>query len=270
MDERFSFAAGILIVATACDEAGTLDTAAAASDGGGRGGGDRMVSDGGVAEDALLVPEGLIVTVLPGGNGVLTLFALTLRKGASGTGLYAALRNDDANTRACDPSLSVELYDKDRQPMGTWIGALNTKDYYQVVEAGTVASCVGPGGVTMAALTDLPSDLVIDNVGYVVYRCSYFALDVVPIDGLSIRGVVRLADPDGTAFIGTLVNRFDAAVSSPAVAVFPVNPVGRPLGVARSSGTAEIPTGGTWDFQTSAVDVPATEFVAYATAAVGP
>jgi hypothetical protein len=228
-----------------------------------------VTTDGG-NDDALIVPEGLTVTPLPGGNGVLDLVALTLRKDASGTGLYAALRNDDATIDACDPSLSVELYDKGRQSMGMWLGALMTKHFYEVVEAGTVASCVGPGDVTMAALTDLPADLVIDDVAYIVYRCSYFNLDVVPINGLAISQVASVAGDGGTAFKGTLVNGFDAAVTSPSIAVFPVSPVGRPVGVgvATSGDAGDIPAGGSWDFQTSTVDVPVIQFVAYPTAEV--
>lgn len=233
----------------------------------GGGGGSGEANDG-IGDDALIVPEGLTVTALQGGNGVLDMIALTLRKGSSSTELYAALRNDDANILACDPGLSVELYDKSRQPMGTWIGGLHTTHFYELKDAGTIASCAGPGDVTMAALMDLPSDLVIDDVGYVVYRCPYFALDVVPIDGVAIGQVESVAANGGTAYAGTLVNEFDAAVSRPSVTVFPVDRVGRPLGVATASGTDDIPAGGRWHFQTSAVDASAADCASYPTAVV--
>ena len=102
---------------------------------------------------------------------------------------------------------------------------------------------MGPGDVTMAAVTDLPADLAIEDVGSVVYRCPYFALDVVPIDGLTISEVKSVTGGAGTAYTGTLVNGLDVAVSNPSVTVFPVNRVGRPLGVATGSGTLEDPAG---------------------------
>jgi hypothetical protein len=240
-----------------------MDGDAAETDAGGIEGG----RDGEAPEDMLIVPAGLAVTALSGGNGVLDMIALTLRKGSSGTEIYAALRNDDASIKACDPGLSVELYDKSDQPIGTWIGGLNTTHLYEVPDSGMVASCVGPGEVTMAALTGLPADLVIDDVGTVVYRCPYFVLDVVPVDGVAVGQLATVASDGGTAFAGTLVNDFDAAVISPSVTVFPVNTVGRPLGVASTGGDAgEIAAGGTWPFQTGTVDVPVVGYVAYPTA----
>jgi hypothetical protein len=231
--------------------------------------GDMGLDDGGVGpDDARFFPTALNVTALPGGNGVLDLIALTLRKGPTGPELYAAMRNDDPVTCACDPGLSVELYDKSGQVMGTWIAGLNTIHFYDVVDAGMLASCVGPGDVTMAAFSGLPSDLAVDSVGYVVYRCPYFALDVVPIDaGFAVTQVTSAAGPEGgTVFTGTFVNGFDASVTDPSVTVFPVNSVGRPLGVATASGTGNVDAGGSWPFQTNAVDVPGASFVAYPSA----
>ena len=121
----------------------------------------------------------------------------------------------------------------------------------------------------MAALTDLPPDIVIADVGYAIYRCPYFALDVVPIDGLTIGEVTRVAGAVGTTFAGTLVNGFGVAVTDPLVIVFPVNRVGRPLGAARSSGMLEIPPGGSWSFETNGVDDPGVDQVAFPAAALG-
>jgi len=266
---RFLLLAGAVLLALACSS-GTERRAGAASDGtGGSADAGTLARDAEAEDDSLVVPEGLTIMALQGGNGVLYMIALTLlRRGSSGTELYAALRNDDANISACDPGLSVELYDKSSQPMGTWIGGLNTRHFYQLTDAGTVASCAGPGDVTMAALTDLPSDLVIDDVGYVVYRCPYFVLDVIPIDGVTISQVESVAVSGGTAYSGTLVNEFDAAVSSHSVTIFPVNRVGRPLGVATATGADEIPAGGSWQFQTSTVDASAADWVAYPAAAL--
>lgn len=196
--------------------------------------------------------------------------ALTLQKGPTGTELYAALKNVDPSGLACAPGLTVTLYDKSGQPMATSIGGIDTFRFYEYEEddAGTLASCVGPGDVAMASLTTLPADLDIASVGTAVYSCSYWALVASPVDGLSIRSLTTVAlDGGGTAFTGTMTNGFDAAVVGPSVDVFPVNAAGRPLAVTTTPTDAgNIPAGGSWTFQTSAVDVPVAGYSAYPTA----
>jgi hypothetical protein len=214
-------------------------------------------------DDVRILPEGLRVMALPGGNGVLELIALTLRKGPSSTELYAALKNK-GDVPACDAALSVELFDTREESIAAGIGALFTQHFYRLTDGSeTIAACAGPGDVTMAAVMDLPSDIEIDDVGTIVYRCPYFALDVVPVDGLSLDKMKSVTRSAGSAYTGTLVNELDVSVSNASVTVFPVNRVGRPLGVATGSGSDEIPPGGSWDFETESVDAPAIDFAAY-------
>jgi hypothetical protein len=219
-----------------------------------------------LADDALVVPDDIAVTALAGGNGVLDLVALTLRAGPSGTEVYAALRND-GDVPACSAAFAVELFDRTDHSLAAGITGLLTQRFYRLADhadgTGTIAACVGPGDVTMAAVTDLGDDVAIDDVETIVYRCPYFALDVVPVDGVTIGQVKRVTRGAGTAYTGTLVNGFDVAVGAPSVTVFPVNRVGRPLGVATSSSSDEIPPGGSWAFETSTVDAPAVDHVAY-------
>ncbi|HTN83758.1 MAG TPA: hypothetical protein VL242_08735 [Sorangium sp.] len=238
-----------------------------AGDGGGAGSGGEAgggAGDGGDAgDDALIVPEDLTIMAVPGGNGVLDLIALTLRKGPTNTELYAALRNN-GDAHACSAAVSVELYDKAQQSLAAGINGLLTQHFYRLTDgSGAIAACVGPGDVTMAAVLDLPSDIVIEDVGYVLYRCPYFALDVVPIDGLAISQVMAVKGGAGTAYTGTLLNGFDVAVSTPSATVFSVSRVGRPLGVAIARGTAPIPPGGSWAFETNIVDTPGPVQAAY-------
>jgi hypothetical protein len=72
-----------------------------------------------------------------------------------------------------------------------------------------------------------------------------------------------VTDTAGTAYTGTLVNGLDVAVSNPSVTVFPVNRVGRPLGVAIGSGTVEVPPGGSWAFDTNTVSAFGIDTYAY-------
>ena len=113
-----------------------------------------------------------------------SLTALTLRARKGVPELYAALKNE-GDTPACNASLSVELFDHAQQSMASGISGLFTMSFYRVTDGSdTLATCVSPGEVTMASIADLPADLAIADVGYIVYRCSYFAIDVTPIAGL--------------------------------------------------------------------------------------
>lgn len=219
-------------------------------------------------DDALIVPEGLTVTALPGGNGVLDVTALTLQTGANNLELYVALKNN-GDTPACHAAVSVELFDQAEQSLAAGISGLLTTHFYRLTDGSdTIAACVGPGDVTMAAITDFPADVALEDVASIVYRCPYFALDVVPIAGLSVTDVKSVAGDGGTAYTGALFNGFDLAVNNPSVTVFPVNRVGRPLGSAIANGSVEIMPGGDWSFATNTVDVHGAGQAAYPAAAL--
>jgi hypothetical protein len=219
-------------------------------------------------DGAHIVPEGLAVRALAGGNGVLDVVALTLRKGSSNVEVYAALKNV-GDAPACDAAFSIELFDASEQSLAAGIGGLVVSHFYRLKDdAQQVVGCVGPGDVAMAAVTDLPSEVAIDEVGFIVYRCPYFALDVVPIDGLTIRDVRGVTSRTGTVYTGTLVNGFDRTIRNPAVSVFPVNRVSRPLGIATRDSPIEVPPGESWKFETNAVDVRGERWVAYPAAAL--
>jgi hypothetical protein len=255
--KRFVIAAALH--ALACSS-GAEDDASAGDANAGR--------DRAAGADALIVPEGLTVIALAGGNGVLDVIALTLRTGLNSTELFAALRNH-GDIPACSAAFSVELFDKTEQSLAAGIGGLLTQRFYRLTDGSeSIAACVAPGEVTMAAVTDLPADIVLEDVGHAVYRCPYHALDVVPIDGLTIGQVKSAAGSAGTAYTGTLVNGLDVAIENPSVTIFPVNRVGRPLGAAIGSGTVEIPPGGRWVFETNAVHEPGVGYFAYPAAAL--
>lgn len=216
----------------------------------------------GEEDGALIVPEGIAVAPLPGGNGVFDVTALTLRQGSSGTELYVAAKND-GDKPACSPSFSVDLLDANEQSLGAGVTGLLVRRFFRRTDdSGAVAACVAPGDVTMAAITDLPADIVGD-VGRVVYRCNYWVLDVTEIEGISISETRSVARGAGTAYRGTLVDGFDVPLSDPAVAIFPLNRAGRPLGVARGSSSIEVAPGGRWEFETDTVSEPGVDQAAY-------
>lgn len=220
-------------------------------------------ADAGLQDDALIVPRGLNVTARAGGCGALDMVALTLRRGSSHGELYAALKNGGGSP-ACSPSFSVELLDKDEQPLATGLGGLLIQRFYRRADgSNAVAGCVGPGDITMVAITDLPAELALEDVGTVVYGCNFWLLDVAPIDGIGISDVQAVARSGGTAFTGALVNELDTSFDRPSVAIFPVNSVGRPLGVAFGNGAVDVPPGGSWQFETNTVNEAGVDSAAY-------
>ena len=215
-----------------------------------------------------IVPEALTVSALPGGNGVLDVVALTLRRAGDRTEIYAALENH-GDTPACDAAFAVELFDSAQQSQAAGINGLLARSFYRRTDgSGAIASCVAPGDVAMAAITDLTSEVAVADVSTIVYHCPYFALDVEPIAGLDVHALQSLTRDGATAYAGTFVNQFDLTVSRAAVSVFPVNRVGRPLGMVSAIDSDDIGPEKSWDFQTDTTDEPGEASAAYPTAAL--
>ncbi len=238
----------------------------AAPDGGDAGG----APCGPNSDHALIVPAGLNVSLEAGGAGVLDLFALTLQEGPNGLELYAAL-NNDGDVPACDAALKVFLYDAAGNPLGDFINGLYTSHFYLYTptdgSAAEIAACASPGDVTMTEIAIPASDdIALGDVASVVYYYSYFALDAVLIDGLTVSEVNPVTTTAGTAYTGTVVNDLDMMVSGPSIAIFPLNCVGRPLGIVSGSDASVVPAGGSWTFQTNSVDTPGVSYAAYPSA----
>jgi hypothetical protein len=233
------------------------------SGGVGTGGISGETGAGDAGADSLIVPTGLDVLAEPGANSVFDVIALTLSNGPNGAELYAAVRND-GNTVACNASFRVQLLDKDQQTVGAGISGLLMQHFYQLTDgSGTIASCAAPGDLTMVVVTDLSLGGAIEDVRQVIYSSNYWDLDVVIIDGISITGVKAVTSGAGVAYTGVLTNGLGMPLSNPSVAVFPLNAVGRPLGLASGSGTVDVPAGGNWDFETDTVSDPGVGFAAF-------
>jgi hypothetical protein len=208
---------------------------------------------------ASIVPLGLEVEARPGGAGVFNLMALTLREGE----LLVALRNEGGNP-ACSPSFSVELFDDGGQSLAVGGGGLLLRSFYRLTDgSGTLAGCVGPGEVSMAAIRDLPGEVAIKDVARIVYGLSYWNLQLTPVGGISITTERSAAGSGAVEFTGQLVNGLDVALTSPAVAIFSLDSQARPLGVAFARGAGEVAPGGNWDFETDPISDGGVDQTAY-------
>ncbi len=83
-----------------------------------------------------------------------------------------------------------------------------------------------------------------------------------------MRDVRTEAEDAGHVYTGTVGNRLDVAVTAPSVDVFPVNRVGRPLGLAADAGTADLAPGADWSFRTSPVSDLGSGYAAYPFASI--
>jgi len=222
---------------------------------------------GPAGDDRLFVPEGLPNTNLNGQDVGPTLIAFTLVQETPGPNLYAAVRND-ADTPACEAGMTTYFVDKAGQVVTSAGSVLLSGRLYQLTD-GTIISCIAPGQVAMTGATDLSSSLVIDELGYLQHLFPSFNVpDIVPIAGLTVSDVQSVATSAGHAYTGKVTNGLAVPVTAPAVAIFPVNLAGRPLGEATSGTTLELSPGGSWTFETSAVDDPGVDYLAYPTATI--
>jgi len=225
--------------------------------------GERKTPEVRQGDDALISPVGLAVAPHASGCGMLSLVALTLRPGPDRAELFAALKNG-GDEPACSPAFSLNLFDESGQSLAMAVGGLLVQHFYELADgSGTVAACVAPGDTTMIAFTDLPAEVTADGVGRIEYWCNFWALQVSPIEGLSVSRVQAVAERTGVSYRGTLANRLATAVSAPSVAVFPLNRVGRPLGVALSRTGTELAPGSSWSFETNVVDEAGVAQAAY-------
>ena len=241
------------------------DATAAGGGLGGIGGSGPVAGQSG--DDLLSVPKGLANTNVDGEDVGLTLVAFTLVQRATGPALYAAVRND-GDTPACEAGMTTYFVDKAGEVVTSSGAVLQSGRLYRM-DDGTIIPCITPGQVAMAASTDLPNSMVIDQLGYLQHLFPSFTVpSVVPIPGLVVGDVQTVATDAGNAYTGKVTNGLAGAVSAPAVTIFPVNRVGRPLGAATSSATFDIPPGGSWTFETTVVEDLGVDYVAFPSATV--
>ena len=252
------------------DSGGAPGSAGAVGGGGASGG---AAGQGGTAaidaavdgDDRLFVPEGLPNTNESGQDIGLALVAFTLVPGASGPGFYAAVQNV-SSAPLCQAGMMLSFYDTAGELVGSGASVLLSGRFYELSDgSGTIISCVAPGQIAMTGETDLPDTIALDQLGSLQHLFPSFNVGVTAVGGLTVTGIEAVASGQGTAYTGTVVNGLGSTLSGPSVAIFPVNRVGRPLGMATASTTDDLPPGATWTFRTDAVDDPGVDQVAYAT-----
>lgn len=224
-----------------------------------------VASSGGTAASDLFSPSGLSNVGLDE-TAALEVYASTLKAGPKGLELYVAVCNQ-SDWYQCSGAMQVELYDDSQQVLATVSNAVQSGRLFRFTESPYPISCVAPGEVGMAAVTEFPEGFAIEDIKSLGYRFSVFQLDVAePIEDARVSQVEAHEVAAGTAFRGTVTNDSDSPVTGPSVSVFPITESGRPLGNAQTSAVIEIPPNETWSFETSAVAERGVGQVAFALA----
>jgi hypothetical protein len=216
-------------------------------------------------DDRLFEPEGLPNSNQNGQDVGLALVAFTLVPGANGPSFYAAVQNV-WSTPLCEAGMMIDFYDTTGALVGSGASVLQSGRFYQLTDgSGAIIPCLEPGQIAMTGETGLPETIAIDQLGSLQHLFPSFNVEVTPVGGLTVTGLEAITSGPGTAYTGTVVNDLAATLNDPSVTVFAVNRVGRPLGMATASTALALPPGGTWTFQTDAVDDPGVDQVAFAT-----
>jgi hypothetical protein len=255
-----SASGGVLLTGGTTNSAGAADSNAGSSGAAESAGG----MAGAVGDDLTSVPEGLSNTLLVGEVvGGLTLIAFTLIQGAAGAELCTAVRND-GQTASCEAGITTYFLDKSGQVVTTVGSVFETGRFYRD-SGGAIIRCIDPGQIAMAASTNLPAEIVIGELGSLQHAFPAFAVDdIVPLDALTVSNVQVVNTVAGSAYSGMLNSELGTAASDPSVTIFPLNRVGRPLGMVTASTTNPLPAGGSWLFQTDIVQNVGVDFAAYA------
>lgn len=254
----------VLLVPLACTSNASDQPAGASAPGAG---GQTAVL---VGDGRAFVPEDLPNTPMGGqvADG-LRLIAFTLRQGASGLALYGAVKNE-RDTPACEGGMTTYFIDTGGQVVTSATSVLESAHFYRR-EAGEVIRCLAPGEVGMTALVGLPNEIALEQLGSLQHAFPAFTVnDIAPVEALSVSDVKPVTTGVGTLYAGTLMNGLDVTVSTPRVTVFPVNRVGRPLGMATSGAASELAAQSTWNFETGNVDASGVAFTAYPNASIAP
>ena len=136
-------------------------------------GGARGANETDALDDALVVPEHLVVQALAGGNGVLRVTALTLQRGTSGIELYAALKND-GDIAACDAALSIELTRISRDTGTAYAGTLVNELDVVVLNPSVTVFPMNRAGRPVGAVTGSGASAISPR--------SRWAFETTPID----------------------------------------------------------------------------------------
>lgn len=207
---------------------------------------------GNTTPDDLFAPAGMPNVGLSE-TAALQVYTATLKSGARGLELYVGVCNR-SDWHQCSAAMQVELSDNTEQVVATVSTSVHSGRLFRFSESPYPLSCVAPGEIGMAAVTEFPEGVALTDVASLGYRFSVFQIDVVtPVVGVRVDQVEAFEAPGGVAFRGKVINDSDAPVTDPGVSVFPINEAGRPLGYAAASAAVEILPAGDWSFETTAV-----------------
>jgi hypothetical protein len=253
------------VVACSSDDEGG-DTASGGSGGtaaaGGTGG------TGGAPQGQPFVPEGITVEYVgQGPSGGLEIIAFTLVQEygtLNSPAFIVAVRNTGT-----DPICYVDVPAAFLDGSGTELastpgtGALSAPAYDSF---GSPSPCLGTGDIGMGTITSGLSSLDVSQVTKIEHGfIGNIDPDATKISAVTIENVTIETTAVGTSVraTGTVRNGTTGSISDPDVAVFAVDPAGRPYAEMTDIELTTIAAGGSWTFQTLTYDGEVNEVVSY-------
>jgi hypothetical protein len=207
-------------------------------------------ASGGGSDTRLFVPD---VPITYGGTFAdpqLEVIAHTVREGTFGHQFLLAVRHTGSVDVICALSIRSTFFDA----AGTQIASTADLgvDAYVYRSTGLLNRCIGPGQIAMQKL-DLDLGLrEVEDIASITWQSGGIIItDASPTSVLSVSAISTVTDPwDRERFTGSVRNNGTVTLTGPAIEIYGVNAVGRPLFSSGALESTTIPPGGTWSFET--------------------
>jgi hypothetical protein len=235
---------------------GSAGSAGSADSGTDAGSDGAFGSDGGDANAGgkRFVPEGITTEYVgQGPSGGLEVVAFTLLQEYGSPGdpaFFVAVKNSGPDP-ICYVDMPSDFLDAAGTKLASTIGAgAFSAPVYRTF--GSFAPCLDTGDIGMALITLNLGNLDVSQVRKIQHG---FTGNIDPnatkVTGVAFQNVqIMQATTTSVRATGAVVNNGTSPIADPDVAIYAVDPAGRPFGVMTDIELVTIPVGGSWNFQT--------------------
>jgi len=221
---------------------------------------------GGPPQGTPFVPEGITVEYVgQGSNEGLEIIAFTLLQeyGSLGDPAWIVAVGNRGTEIVCIVDVPADFLDSAGTTLASTpgAGALNGTMYESF---GTPTPCLAPGDVGMAVVTLGLGSLDVSRVAKIEHGfIGNIDQNAIDLSGVVIESLNISSSGTRTSASGTVLNNGSSSIDDPEVAIYAVDPAGRPYGVMTDIELVTIPAGGSWDFETLPFDGEVRDTVEY-------
>jgi hypothetical protein len=177
-----------------------------------------------------------------------------------------AVRNN--SDKICNPGIAADFLDSDGNVLATTPATVLSGPMYTVRDDLPLTPCIEGLGTVNTAMGEITLGLTGLDVSQVA-KIEYSFVGEVTVNGgrivgVDIEDVVVTESAGQSRATGRLANGVPRPITDLGVALYAVDPAGRPYGVMTASADVRINPGESWDFQTLPFDGVVEDYVAYA------